>query len=78
MQPSDSTHERALGEAGWTLLRAAVPRDAISQLARQLEDVYAQQRALQLRNGVGDGADGTVHVELSAHGRAVAHRRAHP
>ncbi len=61
-QPAfDSAHERALCERGWTLLPSALPRDFVDRLARELEAAYAQQRAIQLRNGVGDGADGTVH-----------------
>ncbi len=54
-------HERALLENGWTLLPSIVPADFVARLARELDDVYVEQRPIQLRNGVGDHADGTVH-----------------
>jgi Phytanoyl-CoA dioxygenase (PhyH) len=54
-------HALALREDGWTLLPSIVPAEAVARLARGLDEAYAQQRPLQLRNGVGDGADGTVH-----------------
>jgi len=58
---SSNNHERALCEDGWTLLPSAVPGDLLERLTRELEDTYVQQRALQIKNGVGGGADGTVH-----------------
>jgi len=58
---SSSHHERALCEEGWTLLPSAVPTDLLQRLTRELEAVYAQQRMLQMKNGVGEGTDGTVH-----------------
>ncbi len=54
-------HERALREDGWTLLPSLVPAAFVTRLAQELDAAYRDQRALQLRNGVGDGADGTVH-----------------
>jgi len=50
-----------LCERGWTLLEGVVPPALCARLTSALDAVYAEQRALQLRNGVGDGADGTVH-----------------
>jgi len=50
-----------LGERGWTLLEGMVPQALCARVTSALEEVYAEQRALQLRNGVGDGTDGTVH-----------------
>jgi len=52
---------QALCEHGWTLLQSRLSAERVSRLTRQLDAVYAEQRAMQLRNGVGDGADGTVH-----------------
>jgi Phytanoyl-CoA dioxygenase (PhyH) len=52
---------KKLCEDGWTLLPAIVPGEFVGRLVDELERVYHDQRALQLRNGVGDGADGTVH-----------------
>ena len=54
-------HGRALREDGWTLLPSLVPAAFVTRLAQELDAAYRDQRALQLRNGVGDGADGTVH-----------------
>jgi hypothetical protein len=53
--------ELTLHENGWAMLPSRVPAERVSRLSRQLDAVYAEQRALQLRNGVGDGTDGTVH-----------------
>jgi len=60
MQDS-SGHERALREDGWALLPSVLPTDLVTRLARQLDGAYMVQRAVQLRNGVGDGTAGTVH-----------------
>jgi hypothetical protein len=46
---------------GWTLAEGAVPADLLARLRSDLEAAYAAQRAIQVRNGVGDGTDGTVH-----------------
>jgi len=51
----------ALHRDGWVLIPAAVDAGVQQRLRDQLERVYEQQRGLQLANGVGDGADGTVH-----------------
>ncbi|PYR39285.1 MAG: phytanoyl-CoA dioxygenase [Acidobacteria bacterium] len=53
--------EEALAQDGWTLLPSVVPADLLGRLVRELEGAYARQRALQVRNGVGEGTDGTVH-----------------
>src|SRR5207247_2663036 len=59
--PHKPAHERALCEIGWTLLPSIVPATFVARLARELDGVCTLQRALQIRNGVGDGAQGTVH-----------------
>jgi hypothetical protein len=51
----------ALHDCGWVRLESAVAPALVGRLAGALEQVYAEQRALQIRNGVGDGTDGTVH-----------------
>jgi hypothetical protein len=51
----------ALDQDGWTLLGSLVSGDLLVQLASELEAAYEEQRGLQLRNGVGQGTDGTVH-----------------
>jgi Phytanoyl-CoA dioxygenase (PhyH) len=53
--------DRAMRESGWTLLPSIVPDALVARLACELERVYVEQRALQVGNGVGDGAVGTVH-----------------
>jgi len=50
-----------LEQEGWALLPSVVPADLLARLLGELDDVYKEQRALQLRNGVGEGTDGTVH-----------------
>ncbi len=51
----------ALDQDGLTLLPSFVPADLLARLASELDAVYEEQRGLQLRNGVGQGTDGTVH-----------------
>jgi phytanoyl-CoA dioxygenase PhyH len=53
--------EVALRDCGWVRLEAGVPLPLVSRLTCALEKVYAEQRVLQIRNGVGTGTDGTVH-----------------
>ena len=48
-------------ERGWMRLESVVPPSRVARLAAALEQVYVEQRELQLRNGVGEGTDGTVH-----------------
>jgi hypothetical protein len=50
-----------LEAAGWTLVPAAVPQELVARLAGALEEAYREQRELQVRNGVAEGTDGTVH-----------------
>jgi hypothetical protein len=50
-----------LEQEGWALLPSVVSADLLTRLLGELDNVYKEQRALQLRNGVGEGADGTVH-----------------
>lgn len=50
-----------LDQSGWTLLPSYLPRDLTARLAADLDAEYARHRALQVRNGVGQGTDGTVH-----------------
>jgi hypothetical protein len=51
----------ALEQDGWTHLPSRLPAELVARLTGELERVYAEQRALQRRNGVGDRTDGTVH-----------------
>jgi hypothetical protein len=51
----------AMRQDGWTMLPSVVPSELVGRLIAELEEVYLAQRALQVRNGTGDGADGTVH-----------------
>lgn len=52
---------RELRERGWIRLESVLTADLVCRLIERLEAVYEEQRALQLRNGVGEGTDGTVH-----------------
>ena len=58
---ASTPHGDALHHDGWTVLPSRLPAAFVERLALELDAVYGQQRTLQLRNGVGDGADGTVH-----------------
>jgi len=55
--PSDQLIERD----GWILLPSRVAPALVARLAAGLDKAHAKQRALQVRNGVGAGTDGTVH-----------------
>jgi hypothetical protein len=57
----DSDLSARLCEQGWVLLSSVVSAEFVERLARALDSVYADQRELQLRNGVGNGTNGTVH-----------------
>ena len=50
-----------LARDGWTLVQSIVPPDLIDRLRADLDAAYRTQRPIQVRNGVGDGTDGTVH-----------------
>ena len=51
----------ALAQDGWILLPQGVSAELLRRLITELDVVYHEQRALQLRNGVGLRTDGTVH-----------------
>jgi hypothetical protein len=57
----DSDLFARLCEHGWALLPSVVSAEFVERLARALDRVYADQREVQLRNGVGNGTNGTVH-----------------
>jgi hypothetical protein len=48
-------------DRGWCRLESRLPSDLLGSLTSALDQAYGAQRALQIRNGVGGGADGTVH-----------------
>jgi hypothetical protein len=50
-----------LGRDGWVLVERVVGPDLLARLRADLETAYASQRQIQIRNGVGDGTNGTVH-----------------
>lgn len=50
-----------LARDGWTLVTSIVPADLLDRLRVDLDTAYRTQRPIQVRNGVGDGTDGTVH-----------------
>jgi hypothetical protein len=51
----------ALDRQGWVMVPGLVDGVLLEQLRRELQHAYEQQRTMQVANGVGDGADGTVH-----------------
>jgi hypothetical protein len=58
---STTTVTRTIREDGWTVLPCVIDTRRLDALRRELEAVYVEHRALQLRNGVGEGTAGTVH-----------------
>jgi len=58
--------ENLLDNAGWERLPSRVPAELLARLAAELNAVHLEQRALQVRNGVGQGTDGTVHPQPAA------------
>lgn len=57
-----------LDRDGWALVPGAVDGVLLERLRDQLQRAYDEQRRIQVANGVGDGADGTVHHLLLAGG----------
>ena len=53
--------DQSLAEQGWALLPSAVPASMLDPLRHALDRACAGQRAVQIRNGVGDRAEGTAH-----------------
>ena len=51
----------ALERDGWLLVPDAVDPALRARLVADLERAHADQRKIQIANGVGDGTDGTVH-----------------
>jgi len=50
-----------LARDGWVLVPDVVDAALRGRLVEELERAHANQRAIQIANGVGDGTDGTVH-----------------
>ena len=59
--PDRDSVSEALEEQGWAMLPALLPADLRDRIVAELAGVHKDQRALQVRNGVGQGTDGTVH-----------------
>jgi hypothetical protein len=55
------TGDPRLCRDGWALLPSHLPGGLTRRLAAQLDEAYGEYRALQLRNGMGEGTDGTLH-----------------
>ena len=62
------TAESTFDRDGWVLLPSIVPSALLERLRTDLERAYAAQRTIQIRNGVGEGTDGTVHHLALAEG----------
>src|SRR5262245_21616724 len=61
VMPRVAGTDQALREDGWTLLPSRLSADLVRRLGHELEAEYAKQRAVQVRNGVGEGTEGIVH-----------------
>jgi hypothetical protein len=53
--------EQLIERNGWALLPSRVSPELIARLTTELDAAHIEQRAVQVRNGVGEGTDGTVH-----------------
>ncbi len=60
--PTNETEPRdALSADGWFLSRQAVPDALLIRLRDDLQSIYKKRRAIQIRNGIGEGMVGTCH-----------------
>ena len=68
--PDAATFRYLMAVRGWVRFPAVVEPALLSALRAELDTHYAEWRALQLRNGVGEATDGTLH-HLAGRGGAV-------
>lgn len=68
--PDVATFRYLIAMRGWVRFPAVIGPDLLAELREELDSLYAGWRALQLRNGVGAGTDGTLH-HLAGRGGAV-------
>ena len=59
--PDAATFRYLMAVRGWARFPAAVAPDLLAALRDELDERYAEWRAIQLRNGVGEATDGTLH-----------------
>jgi hypothetical protein len=52
---------QAIATDGWVLFERALPNDLLPRLRSDLRLVYEKRRAVQVRNGIGEGMAGTCH-----------------
>jgi hypothetical protein len=57
---TEAIHQK-LKRSGWALVEQVLPADLLGRLREELEQAYEVCRGVQVRNGVGEGTDGTVH-----------------
>lgn len=55
------SHDLILARRGWLILPQPIDASFVARLNEDLERAYDAQRAIQIRNSVGEGTDGTVH-----------------
>lgn len=56
----------AVSSEGWALFSGAIGGDMLKRLRKDLHIVYRKRRAVQERNGIGDGMAGTCHHLLGS------------
>jgi Phytanoyl-CoA dioxygenase (PhyH) len=61
MPTTIETFDKVMNAEGWFMLEAAIDSIFIERLRQDLESAYATCREIQLKNGIGEKTDGTVH-----------------
>ncbi len=56
----------AISSEGWVLFSGLLSDDLLHRLRSDLRTIYGERRAVQERNGIGDGMEGTCHHLLGA------------
>lgn len=58
----------ALQEKGWTIIPDAVDKNLAAQLGKEISEAYKFCRSIQVKNGIAENTDGTVHHLLCFEG----------
>ncbi|WP_426959959.1 phytanoyl-CoA dioxygenase family protein [Muricoccus radiodurans] len=70
MEPDLDAFRALMTARGWVRFPTQVPAPLLADLRHDLDEAYRKWRAMQLRNGVGAGTDGTLH-HLAGRGTSV-------
>jgi len=59
---------KTLHERGWVILENVIPQNLLSQLHSGIDEAYNVCREIQIKNGIAENTDGTVHHLLCFEG----------